>query len=255
MVYYKLNTFRLWIPRRGFGDKQHTMSGFQSWLQQLEYGKALELLIVVVSALLCTTIHEVSHGYAAYRLGDPTAKRAGRLSLNPLRHIDLLGLLCMALVHFGWAKPVPINPGYFKHFRRDTAVVSLAGPLSNFILAFVAMTLYTASWWLWRYLGTPEWAWYLALFFWYTAILSCTLGLFNLIPVPPLDGSKILFSLLPEEKYRWLLRYERYGFLLMAVLLVTNILDKPMAFLQDKMLDVLFWACSWPIDLLNHLFL
>lgn len=231
------------------------MNGFMSWLHQLQYERFLELLMVVAAALLCTTIHEVSHGYVSYRLGDPTAKQAGRLSLNPLRHIDLVGLLCMAIAHFGWAKPVPIDPRRYKHLRRDTALVALAGPASNFIMAFVAMTLYMAAWWLWRYLGSPDWAWYLVYFFWYTSMLSAMLGIFNLIPIPPLDGSKILLSFLPEDKYWKLLRYERYGFLILAVLLIAGVLDKPLALVQDWIRNVLFWACNWPIDLLNHLFL
>lgn len=229
------------------------MNGIADWLGQLNFDKIAELLIVVASALLCLTVHEVSHGYAAYRLGDPTAKRAGRLSLNPIRHIDPVGLLCMAVAHFGWAKPVPINPTYFKHFRRDTAITALAGPLSNVLLAFVLMPIYAALYWLWVYVGRPEWLFYFVEFFWYGAVLSAGLAVFNIIPLPPLDGSKVLFSLLPESKYQTLLRYERYGMIVLAVLLVTGLLDKPLALLQQGAVDILYKLCLWPIDLLNSL--
>lgn len=104
------------------------MSAFQNWLNQLNFEKLLELLITIAAALVCITLHEVSHGYAAYRLGDPTAKNAGRLTLNPIRHIDPVGLLVMAVARFGWARAVPINPGNFKHFRRDTAITGAGWP-------------------------------------------------------------------------------------------------------------------------------
>ena len=177
------------------------MNGFSAWLEQLQYERLLDLVVTVAAALLCITIHETCHGWAAYRLGDPTAKQAGRLTLNPLRHIDLLGLVCMAVAHFGWAKPVPINPGNFRHFRRDTAITALAGPLSNLVLAVVAFTLYCAGVWLNWYLGQPEWLYYILLFLNYTGGMSAALAVFNLFPIPPLDGSKVLYSLLPERQY------------------------------------------------------
>lgn len=227
------------------------MNGFSAWLEQLQYERLLDLVVTVAAALLCITIHVTCHGWAAYRLGDPTAKQAGRLTLNPLRHIDLLGLVCMAVAHFGWAKPVPINPGNFRHFRRDTAITALAGPLSNLVLAVVAFTLYCAGVWLNWYLGQPEWLYYILLFLNYTGGMSAALAVFNLFPIPPLDGSKVLYSLLPERQYQWLLRYERFGFLVLAVLLITGVLDGPMRFLLDKLLTVLLQICRWPMALLN----
>ena len=121
----------------------NSMGSFQSWLDQLNYEKLLELAITLVAAMVCIIPHEVSHGYAAYRLGDPTAKNAGRLTMNPLRHIDPVGLLVMAVAHFGWAKPVPIQPGYFKHIRRDTAITALAGPVANVAITMLALMLYS----------------------------------------------------------------------------------------------------------------
>lgn len=228
------------------------MSAFQSWLNQLEYEKLLRLLLTVVAALVCITLHEVSHGYAALRLGDPTAKNAGRLSLNPIRHMDWVGLLSMALLGFGWAKPVPIDPRNFKHFRRDTALTALAGPVSNVLIAAVALTCYSGLAGLAYDPGQSWWAWYLAQFFLYTATLSANLAVFNLIPVPPLDGSKVLFALLPSKSYAWLLQYERYGFFLMAVLLFLGVLNGPLAFLRQGLLNLLWPVCSWPLKLLAH---
>lgn len=117
------------------------MHGFTAWLHQLQFGWLSDMLLIVLASLLCITIHETCHGLAAYRLGDPTAKLAGRLTLNPLRHIDILGLLMMAVARFGWAKPVPINMNNFKNPKRDMALTALAGPISNILLAWAALVV------------------------------------------------------------------------------------------------------------------
>ncbi len=228
--------------------------GITQWLAQLNIGRLLELLVTIGASLLCITFHEVSHGFVAMLLGDPTAKRAGRLSLNPLKHLDLVGLVCMALAHFGWAKPVPIDPRYFKNFRRDMALTALAGPVSNFLLAFVFLTIYCALYWLYLYFQWHELLLYAVLFFWYGGVLSIALGIFNLFPIPPLDGSKVLLSFLPPKWYQWVLRYERYGFVLLAVLLYTGLLDTPLNFLRNGLLDLYMKVCTWPANLLSSLF-
>lgn len=194
----------------------------QVFLQQFDWNALLDALQRVLGVLVCLTVHETSHGLAALALGDPTAKRMKRLSFHPIRHIDWIGLASMFICGFGWAKPVPVDMRYFKNPRLGMAITALAGPVSNFLLAlgmifcasllsgalvvteFAAMT------------GVLVW---LFQFFLTTAVLSIGLGLFNLVPIPPLDGSKILAVVLPENLYIALMRYERYGtLLLMAVI-------------------------------------
>lgn len=223
------------------------------WFAQLNYDQIIDMVIVTLAALACITIHEASHGYAAYRLGDPTAKRMGRLSLNPLRHLDPIGLLCMALAHFGWAKPVPIDPRYFKNFRRDTAITALAGPVSNVLLTIIALFLYGIGSWAGIYWNLPG-IWDSFLFFlYYTAVLSAGLAVFNLLPLPPLDGSKVLLSILPQRYYRLVLRYERYGFIVLAGLLYLGILDGPLQFLRSGLLGFLWPVCEVPYKYLISL--
>lgn len=176
--------------------------------------------LVIPAALLSIVVHEVSHGYAAYLLGDRTAKNQGRLTLNPIPHIDPLGLLSMIIFRFGWAKPVPVNPYYFKNRKLGMVLVSLAGPLSNMIFAIVSLLLL-------RVLYLIPANTMLAIntlnlfmrFFTFTALLNVGLAVFNLIPVPPLDGSKILFALLPNRMYGFVLQYERYGIIILILLI------------------------------------
>ena len=185
----------------------------------LDFGSMKDLLLRLCGVFLCLTVHETCHGLAAWALGDPTAKRQHRLSLNPLRHIDWFGLAMMVTAGFGWAKPVPVNPNYFKNPKRGMAVTALAGPVSNFLLALVLL-LSVRLFWLTSVAG--GWLYFLL----ETAILSIGLGVFNLIPIPPLDGSKILFSLLPDKAYRTMLRYERIGTVVLWVLVLTDVGDR-----------------------------
>lgn len=172
----------------------------------------IELLICVPVVLISLTFHECAHGFAAYKLGDPTAKAMGRLSLNPLRHIDPIGAICMLLFHFGWAKPVPINTRYFKNPKSGMAITALAGPASNLLLGFVGCFLYTLSTHFIR-VASGSFAYYLAYawinFVFYFGWLNIALALFNLIPLPPLDGSRIFLVFLPEKAYFSVMKYER----------------------------------------------
>ena len=188
----------------------------QNLAQTLDITSLLGALLRAAAVLLCLTVHEVCHGLAAYGLGDPTAKSMRRLSLNPLHHIDWLGLAMMFFVGFGWAKAVPVDPRYFKKPKEGMAITALAGPVSNFLLAIVAFGIAKVI-----YLYAP-YSTGMEIFFnflLYTlAPLSVGLGLFNLLPIPPLDGSKVLGALLPDTTYFQLMRYERYGMLLLLAL-------------------------------------
>lgn len=185
------------------------MDLLRDFLNNFDLNALLFLLIRVAAVLICIVVHELSHGLAARLLGDHTAKRAGRLSLNPLRHIDPVGFLMLLIVGVGWAKPVPVDMRHFKRPKRGMALTALAGPVSNFLLALGALGLSSLL-----YVFLPEdgsiiFA-YARLFLCYIAVLSVGLGLFNLIPIPPLDGSRLLFSLLPNRLYLRLMRWERY---------------------------------------------
>ena len=209
----------------------------QFW-EQFNWGGFLDILSQALAVLICLTVHETCHGLAALALGDPTAKRMHRLSFNPLQHIDWLGLLAMFVCGFGWAKPVPVDMRYFKNPKAGMALTALAGPASNFLLALLAMF----GAWLIASLA-PVNAFVLCLFYFLLtlAILSIGLGLFNLIPIPPLDGSKVLFAFLPEKTYYTLMRYERYG---MLVLLLIVWLDIGGNFLSNAIGGVYTWMAG-----------
>lgn len=213
------------------------MGSFSDFLANMNWEGLIDALLTAVAALLCLTVHELCHGAVAYRLGDPTAKNAGRLTLNPIRHIDVLGLALMITAKVGWAKPVPVDPRNFKNPKRGMALTALAGPVSNFILAWVFLVLAggvtrlapSLSW------SLPEWVfwsvYYLRQFLINAAVLSAGLGVFNLFPIPPLDGSKIFFSLFPDKVYYTVLRYERYVMFVMLAAVWFGLLDKPLTFL------------------------
>lgn len=191
----------------------------QQLFQALDFSSLWDAVLRVAAIFLCLTVHETCHGLAALALGDPTAKSMHRLSLNPLRHIDWIGLLLMFVAGFGWAKPVPVDPRYFKNPKRGMALTALAGPVSNLVLAFLALLAGKVI-----YLYTPDvssWNQLLYFLMYTLAPLSIGLGVFNLIPIPPLDGSKVLGALLPDRLYAVQLRFERYG---LAVLLVLSFL-------------------------------
>ena len=182
------------------------------------------LLVSIPAILLCLTVHEMAHGYAAYLLGDATAKHDGRLSFNPLRHIDPIGFLCLLVAGFGWAKPVMVDPRNFKKPRRDMAIVAAAGPLSNFLLAFLLTIL-----WLALSLSSNGVLLAAAQFFAVAASMSIGLGVFNLIPIPPLDGSKVLLPVLPSSVISFFYRYERYIQVGMLLLLWFGKFDYPLS--------------------------
>lgn len=188
----------------------------------------IQMLISIPAVLICLSVHEACHGFMAYALGDPTAKNAGRLTLDPIRHLDVIGTLCLLFFHVGWAKPVPVNTRYFKHPRRDIALVSLAGPVSNFLLALVALFLYYPL-----RMTSSSVVMAVALMLYMTAVMSIGLGVFNLIPVPPLDGSKILLSFLPQRYAYTFAQYEQYIQFILLALLFIGVLDVPLHFFTN----------------------
>ena len=173
------------------------------------------LLLQLPALLVAVTVHELAHALVADRLGDPTARRLGRITLNPLPHIDPLGALCLVLAGFGWAKPVPVDARNFRHPVRDMFWVAVAGPIANFLAAFVALVVYL---WLRPVVPGPVLVALGAVF-----VLNLALGIFNLIPLPPLDGGHFLPYLLPSSAAGLLRILERYGMLILLALVFTGV--------------------------------
>ena len=221
------------------------MGSFSHFIEVMDWQGLLYLLEQIAAVLLCLTVHETCHGLAAYCLGDPTAKRERRLSLNPLRHIDPLGALMMLLAGFGWAKPVPVDSRYFKHPKTGMALTALAGPVSNLAMAYISLVL--RNFLILYYLNSGsafllQLIDFLALF----VLLNVGLGVFNLIPFPPLDGSKVVEGLFPDRLYFTLMRYERWGMLVLLAVLWFGWLDGPLNAARSWMLDLLEKGAAWP---------
>ena len=213
---------------------------FSDWITQLDFTYVLTVFVSAIAALFSITVHESAHGLIAYRLGDPTAKNAGRITLNPLRHVDLLGLVMLAVAHVGWAKPVPVDMRYFKNPKRGMALTALAGPVSNLLFAFLAMC---GFYWCIR-LDPGALDGYLALFLENLVLVNCGLALFNVIPIPPLDGSKVLLAFLPQQMYQRWMRYERYGMLVLIVLVYFGTMDGILARGLDLILQWLWQSVA-----------
>lgn len=189
---------------------------------------------MIPAVLLSLSFHELSHGYVAFKLGDPTAKQAGRLTLNPLAHIDPLGTLCMLIFRFGWAKPVPVNVMYFKDRKKGMAITAAAGPISNLLLAFLCLLLFVP---VLVYAGWTAVGSYAANFLYIMVMINVGLAVFNLLPISPLDGSKILYAVLPNKIYFSIMRYERYFQPVLFLLLWTGLLSRPISFLRDAVIS------------------
>ncbi len=204
-----------------------------------------QIAILALPVLMAITFHEVAHGYVAYLLGDPTAKNAGRLTLNPIKHLDPIGTIALFLVKVGWAKPVPINPNYFSNQRKGLVLVSIAGPGINFILAIFFALLFHMI--IWLFGGTTT---KLGLNVLEPLLYMCQagvlvnigLGIFNLLPVPPLDGSNILAGILPPHLAQIYLQNSKYGFIILIILFLTGAVHK-------VIVPVLYTLSSWLIPL------
>lgn len=183
----------------------------------------LGLIVSIPAVLFAITVHECAHGYMAYLMGDPTAKYSGRLSLNPMHHLDLMGALCMLLFRFGWAKPVPVDSRYFKNHKLGIILVSLAGPFANFILGLVFCLAYYA---INIYATSPVALWqFFSQICLYSIYMNVGLMIFNLIPIPPLDGSKILMEFIPPRIKYQIYSYERYFSLILIVLIYAGVMS------------------------------
>lgn len=208
-------------------------------------------IIYILSALavifLTSPIHEFAHGFIADRLGDPTARYQGRLTLNPFAHIDYMGALGILLVGFGGARPVPVNPYNFRNPKRDMAFVAVAGPLSNVVAAFVCMVLANLVLVTTRTLAF----YYVFLFFYFIAQINVRLAVFNLIPVPPLDGSRILAQFLPNRIYYKLMQYERYIYFILIILVFSGSLSGPISNASDALMRGISDLASLPFKFLR----
>lgn len=228
-----------------------SISALQSIWEGFDFTYILSLAASLIPALICITLHELAHGYAAWCLGDDTAKKRGRLTLNPLKHLDPMGLVMMLVFHVGWAKPVPVNMYRFKNPRRGMALTALAGPAANLVIAFVALVLYGL---LFIPLARFTLGGYILVILELTAELSIGLAVFNLIPFPPLDGSKVLFSFMSDEKYYKLMRYERYIALALFALMYFNVLDKPVALARAGVMRLFSPVAQGACDMVFYLF-
>jgi len=215
--------------------------------------KLIDIIMVIPILLIALPFHEWAHAYVAYRLGDPTAKDAGRLTLNPFRHLDPFGTLMMLVANVGWARPVPVNSGYFRDRRKGMILVALAGPFSNLLLAF----LFTVIWGLMVKLAVigvipveseaaiTVISW-LQVFFRFCVLVNISLAVFNMIPVPPLDGSRLISSFIPEESYYRFARYEQYiGIAFLAlVIFVPNALSSVIRLVADPIYESMLTVVS-----------
>lgn len=208
--------------------------------------RIIEFVMHGIVLLTAFPVHECAHALAAHWLGDDTAKNQGRISFNPLRHLDLFGTVFMLLAGFGWAKPVPINANNFKNRKVRMAVSSLAGPLSNVLMSYVSIVIckiLTYSSYGNSYVNA------LADVFWYATILNLGLAVFNLLPVPPLDGSRIFNLVLPEKLYFKVMKYENIIFGILCLSIWLGFLDKPLWFLQQQAFGLMNRLSIW-VDIL-----
>ncbi|MBQ9510096.1 MAG: site-2 protease family protein [Clostridia bacterium] len=207
----------------------------------------IRLLVTIPVVLLSLSVHEWAHGWVSYKCGDPTAKNLGRLTINPLKHLDLFGALAMLLFGFGWAKPVLVNSRYYKHPKWQMALVASAGPISNLLIAFIATIIshllllipsYASSVMTIALTGEVESFGAALMYIVFRMVaqlemLNIYLAVFNLLPIPPLDGSRILFIFLPTKAYFSVMRYERYIQIALFVLLFAGALDVPLGWLAN----------------------
>lgn len=201
------------------------------------------VLVRIIVLFTAFPVHESAHAFTAHLLGDDTAKSQGRISLNPFKHIDLFGTLMMIFVGVGWAKPVPINPDNFKNKKAGMALSSFAGPVSNLILAYLSIIIWRFM--LWKSYGSANSSNFLLTVFEYSVLLNIGLAVFNLLPVPPLDGSRIITLILPENLYFKVMKYERFIFIALIIAVYSGVLDAPLRLFRETALDAMIFLSGW----------
>ncbi len=208
------------------------------------------VMSVIIVVFLTLPVHEFAHGFIADKLGDPTPRYQGRLTLNPIAHLDPIGSLGILLFGIGWAKPVNINARYFKNPKRGMALTALAGPVSNVIMALISLVLMNVFILIGNALSLEGGIYILFLYFFsYIARINVYLAVFNFIPIPPFDGSRILFAFLPTKYYFSIMRYERYIFIGLLVVLYLGVLDYPISFLSNLILNGLAFIAGLPFGI------
>ena len=220
----------------------------------VDWGQALAQVLSVGFVVLCILpLHEFAHGWIAYKLGDPTAKNAGRLTMNPLKSLDPMGALAILLVGFGWAKPVPVDPRYFKNPKQGMALTALAGPVSNLLAAlagaFIAAGMMAGA----MSHGFNAVTYFIFQVLYYYVVVNVSLAVFNLLPVPPLDGSRIVGMFLSDRALAAYYRSQQFLSLALMVLLVSGKLSGPLSAMQQGVADVVFAIARAPFQLMGVL--
>ena len=213
---------------------------------ELTFATALiDILASLVVIFLIMPFHEWAHAFVAYKLGDTGIKRRGRLTLNPLDHIDPIGALLIITVGFGWAKPVSIDPRNFKNPKVGMGISAIAGPVANFLAALVGGLIFNALFFFFpEFMYLNQIGQYISMFFAYYIMLNIVLAVFNLVPIPPLDGSKILFMFLPDKWVYTLYKYENFFFIIVLALVWFNLL--PLGPIEDALMNFVMWLTELP---------
>ncbi len=225
----------------------------------------LSLLLSLPVIVFALCFHECAHAFVAWKMGDPTARNIGRLTLDPLKHLDPIGTITMILFGIGWAKPVPVNSRYFKKPKLGMALTALAGPFSNLVLSFLFTVIYMAAFYLGAFsplyaASSPTESFGIAMLYIVKVMLAssitlnCYLAVFNMLPIPPFDGSRIAFVLLPDKFYFGVMKHERVIMAVVLVLLWTGILTTPLDWLSDLLLDGIWWLADKIVTLPSLIF-